>query len=436
MAAPSGDGSYTDPSGLTVITQTAQVPPDLAEVYAAALMAAENQPEDFGYPHVKDGTVVLPAVSATATALSKADRKAAAKQLREYAKRLKKDGAAAYDPSVDVTSLINLAASPGKRNAKKIDELNNAVFDARNDTSLKGGQIVSTGIDASGRVVVTLKRLTPGVASSLAKKYGVDDIAIRVQPDFRASATWSRASDVSRYGGGAAIRIHISNTVTGICSDAFSWYYGTAYMMLTAGHCIPNGGDVYAPDGTDMGFVTSGSKESWNAGTGTVLMTGQATYRGDIAIIQLYAPLKSNNVIYRGGPTSTTLSNVVEMWSRSSNFGDQFCTGGQTTGEICGWVVDQVAVNLDYYNADTGAFEGTIRHAVSGSRAGNVGTKGGDSGGSVFTVRSDGQIAAKGVISGSGAIKLGGLTPSTTVYFTDIWDAYYGFLGYLRTTSA
>ena len=204
MADGPVDGGYTDPSGLSIIEQTAQVPDAAVDAYAAALSIAQNQPDDFGYPKIADGAVVLPAVSTAATTLTKAERKAAAKQLREYAKKQKKDAAApAYDPSAETTEKINVAAAPGKRTARQLDELKHTIIDARDEPSLKGGQIVMTGIDASGRVVVTVKKLAPGFASSLVKKFGKDDIVVQVEPDFvTPELLYSRDADTIRYGGG------------------------------------------------------------------------------------------------------------------------------------------------------------------------------------------------------------------------------------------
>ena len=422
--------TLTDAGEVTVIDELPRVPSDLADTYAAAFAVAQNQPDDFGHPAVEDGTVVLPAVSSSAQALSKADRKAAAKQLREYAKTLRKDGTVAYDPSIDVTSLIALSVSPGKRSARQLGELNNAIFGARNDPSLKGGGIRATGIDHNGRVVVTMTKLTPGLASSLVKKYGARDIVIQVDPGFQASLTYSRDKDTPYYAGGAAISVP-----AGGCSDAFAWSSGYDYMMLTAGHCAPNGGTVYAPGGVRMGTVTSSSEESWNAGVGTVAMNGSTALRGDIALIRLDSGVKSTNMMYRGGPTSSTLSRVVEMWNRAPQDGDQFCTGGWKSGEICGWTVDQTDAKVDYYD-EHGVFEGTLLGGTRGYRNSASGIIGGDSGGSVFTVRPDGTIAARGVISGQQTRSGPGCSgPLTRVYFTDILQAFYGLPGSLVVTA-
>ncbi|MDR1806826.1 MAG: S1 family peptidase [Propionibacteriaceae bacterium] len=109
------------------------------------------------------------------------------------------------------------------------------------------------------------------------------------------------------------------------------------------------------------------------------------------------------------------------MWYRSPSSGDQFCTGGARSGELCGWTVDQSNVNVTY---DDGTVVQKITIGTKGTSGGGV--IAGDSGGPVYTVRSDGKVAAKGIISGSGSS-----WGAYKVYFTDIWDAYYGLPGYL-----
>jgi hypothetical protein len=60
----------------------------------------------------------------------------------------------------------------------------------------------------------------------------------------------------------------------------------------------------------------------------------------------------------------------------------------------------------------------------------------GDSGGPVYTVYSDGAVAAKGIISsgnGGGTDSYGGLFDKCTMQYTDIYDAYYALPGSLKT---
>jgi hypothetical protein len=113
--------------------------------------------------------------------------------------------------------------------------------------------------------------------------------------------------------------------------------------------------------------------------------------------------------------------------------GDQYCTGGSTKGEVCGWSQNWGAAGNWYYDG-TGE---TARRVWHGTKHGHC-TAPGDSGGPVYTVRGDGGIAAKGIISGSSGFGgsdwyTGSLESPCENVFTDIWDAYYGLPGYLQT---
>lgn len=99
------------------------------------------------------------------------------------------------------------------------------------------------------------------------------------------------------------------------------------------------------------------------------------------------------------------------------------------TGEQCGWSVSRVRFDIKYSTGEWG------RNVNSGGKQGQC-LIGGDSGGPIYTVRSDGGIAAKGIISagsGGGSDNWGGAFDPCYGIFTDIWEAYYGFPGVLRT---
>ena len=172
-----------------------------------------------------------------------------------------------------------------------------------------------------------------------------------------------------------------------------------------------------------MGTVSVGSRENWVRGTGTEYLAGQNVYRGDLALISMSSGASSTYRMYTGGTSSNSSALVKEMWSRSPVAGDQFCTGGAYGGEVCGWKVDQVNVTVKYSTGET------LRNGTRGSRSRiGGGVVQGDSGGPVYTVRTDGGIAAKGIISGAGSDVL-----SNLMWFTDIWQAYWGLPGYLYT---
>jgi hypothetical protein len=277
---------------------------------------------------------------------------------------------------------------------------------------------------ANNRLIVTIDRHSPALLEDLAKRYGAQAVAVRVdtnKPNFQP-AVGGRYNDKNPFYGGAAFYMPSG----GRCTTGFAWKVSSSqYAMLTAGHCAPTGGSISSWSGAYMGNVTSGANENWVSGYGTVPFTGQSANRGDLALIKLAAYNSTHSAIYRGSSTSVgSTSLVAEMWSRSPWYGDRYCVGGTSTGETCNWNVDRLGVDF-YYNV-TGE---TIRNAYSGNNSGAC-IQNGDSGGSVFTVRSDGAVSAKGITSGLG----NGPGPgSCTHVFSDIWDAYYGLPGVLHT---
>lgn len=415
------NGDYVDLSGVTVIETTRDVPNDLLEAYAAALVVAEKHPDDFGYPVVQEGGVVLPAVSSLAVTVSKSNRGTITQRLLDLARTRttsKTEGnAPVFDPRIEALERITLKAHPSGANARQLDQINMSLFESREEPRLRSAEIVMTGIDASGRVVLTVHALTQDLTQFVVTNYGTANVVISVESEFVPELTYSRQSDSSAYWGGAVIY-----APAGSCTSGFPWNWGSVNGMLTAGHCVPNGGTIKAPSGSVMGTVRNGTFENWNTGVGTVLMSGQSIYRGDLAFIEFNSGVYSGTSIYRGNSSSSTGSAVGEMWSRRSAIGDQFCTGGAVSGEICGWTVDQINTN-----AVDGGGERLV-NATRGKRTVLTGSLSrGDSGGPVYTVNSNGKVAAKGIISAKG---YQGLT--NYALFTDIQHAYEGLPGTLR----
>jgi hypothetical protein len=68
------------------------------------------------------------------------------------------------------------------------------------------------------------------------------------------------------------------------------------------------------------------------------------------------------------------------------------------------------------------------RNVDEGYAGGNTCPTHGDSGSGVYQNRSDGRVTAFGIQSGSLPLII-----SCHIFFTDIWDAYYGLPGVLKT---
>ncbi|MET3207025.1 hypothetical protein ABIB17_003961 [Arthrobacter sp. UYEF6] len=173
------------------------------------------------------------------------------------------------------------------------------------------------------------------------------------------------------------------NAPAGGCTVGWPWNDSSNYYMITAGHCGPDGGSVSTP-AQSMGWINA-SESNWLSGYGSVRFPGASDYSGDLSLIRLNGGLQSGTNIYVGGPGSGNALTVREMWSRSPQVGDQYCTGGAYSGELCGWVTQAARGNFTYSG-------GTVARNVSWGTKGGSCTAAGDSGGPVYTVRSDGGI--------------------------------------------
>ena len=403
IAAVPPAADYVHPSGITVLDSLPPVPPPLTAELSAAVGEADRaslkSPDQIGIPWVdrNQAQVVLPAVGIAGQA--------------------------------SASSILGLPALATVSRRIDVVQHSRTTLQRIVDGAIgrqTGGRIVYASYPdpEHDRVILEVDQVTDPFLYDLASRFDATAIAVYAQPSHTVTAPASRNYDGSPFWGGAQI-----NAPAGGCTDAFSWYSGPYQMMLTAGHCAPNGGSVSTPV-YSMGSVNAESEESWNPGTGTVYLTGQSTYRGDIALIRINSGKSSEGWMYTGGWNSNSGANVKQMWSRSPQSGDSYCTGGYASGEVCSWVVDWVGG--DYYYSGTGE---TARHVTHGTKKGQC-IDLGDSGGPVYTYVTGG-VAAKGIISGAwiGDSYADWYEPySCENVFTDIWDAYYALPGILRTS--
>jgi hypothetical protein len=272
------------------------------------------------------------------------------------------------------------------------------------------------------RVVLTISRPSPALMNALAVRYGTEMIAVRLEPRSITTPQSSRGADSSPFKGGAII-----STGAHGCSSGFSWIdtYSTHYM-LTAAHCAPTGSASVTTSVDTMGSITSATRENWTDNTGTVYFTGDSTYRGDVALIQMSGKT-GDPKIYSAADTTTTTT-VHSMWTTVPSNGESYCTSGSNTYAICGWVVDHSRINYLYANGEW------VLNATKGLKTSGTSTNGGDSGGPVYTVDAQGTIAAKGIHSGGSYGPVGCYTGTPCVeIFTDILLPYYYFPGWLNT---
>jgi Trypsin len=284
-------------------------------------------------------------------------------------------------------------------------------------TAVKGSVLLSdvTGVEnmygayleaEHNRVVVEASVVTEEMRTALASRYGADMVALYLTPDQGAGEPLSRNMDTTPFYGGAYAITTTGNDTRWHCTIGFPWTYNSEYYYLTAGHCTGLNTHVWMPKyGTSLvGLVV---KDSWNNNTGSVKIDGQSYNTGDLALVKLYDPYHVTARMYVGGYYSTSSRTIGPIASRAPKIGDSYCSGGSTQGEICGWKVRAISVDRRYVDGTV------VRNIVEAKKTGRCAAEG-DSGGPVYTIRSNGEVAPRGIISG-------GYSGSTcTMQFSDI----------------
>jgi len=278
------------------------------------------------------------------------------------------------------------------------------------ETALPGGDKLRTAyVDApNNRVLVKASEVTQELREALAARYGADRVALYLVPGMAEPVLKdNRQDDSSPYYGGSYFDF---------CTTAFGWVHEGKSYVLTAGHCTSLNQSASNHNGT-MGTVTA---DNWNNSTGSVKWNGQSYYSGDVSTIKMSSGKASSYRVYRGGPNSSDSRAVTDKWRNRSGNGDRYCVSGQKTGEMCGWKVISTHVTVRFGSR-------VLRNATEGHRNGTC-TRGGDSGAPIYTIRSDGGAAAKGVLSGGSTNTSG----SCWDYFTDTSLAEKALAGVLR----
>ncbi|MCT9934034.1 S1 family peptidase [Planotetraspora sp. A-T 1434] len=397
--------------------QAVSLPPDLAP-------PDDGSADPSSVPPPQDKDTVTPAASAAATSTGSApsnDSVAAKEKAARTSSSTSPSGASASatNPWIVYPKVHVVPYSWNRLNAIK-DEVVTLTPDVMPDSDKILNALVQPERD---RVLVEATSASDALRTGLATRYGSDAVAIRLVEDPGPSQTEARQNDSSVGGFYGGARIYTS---VGSCTNGFPWRYSGYQAMITAGHCTTMGGSVATP----VEYVGSVVKDTWANNKGTVLIDGQSSYHGDASLIKLGSGKTSTARIYVGSSTSASSRAVGAMWSRRADYGDQYCTGGSTAGELCGWKVSAIRINHKYS-------DGTVlKNGVRGYKHGQC-TLGGDSGGPVYTVTSAGKVVAKGIhngAAGGGSDHWGGAFDPCIEYFTDIWDAYLGFPGTLATS--
>ncbi len=373
---------------------------DQANAFNAALELAYAHREDLGYPWLDSASGVLELSFATGLGETVAAEAVDGLSAGGRTVRLRPAPAsiAELDALADAVTRLNAAGVPGA------DRIWMTEPDQKNN-----------------RIVVTVSEAPEELLDALAARFGTELIAVRIEgPAPSSSTNANRDSDSPPFWGGA--RFYPDAT----CTTGFAWNVGSGVSgMLTAGHCAPAGAtDVDYDNYWDVGSIRSGYEENWDATYGTRCFPGQNVYRGDLALVRYRSTYSSGPYAYTGGPHTSTASAVDGTASRWSQVGDAACVNGHVTGEWCG-MVTATGANIRYI------FDGInvwARHVNIALAAGNTCPTKGDSGAPVYRRVSSSRIAAVGIDSGSAP-----LVAACQAYFTDIWDAYYGLPGTIKT---
>ncbi|MEU6524215.1 DNRLRE domain-containing protein [Streptomyces sp. NPDC046924] len=277
--------------------------------------------------------------------------------------------------------------------------------------------LYSAFVDAeSNRVVVQTAEADSALVSALGERYGTDAIAVHLTPGTESvEPQASRYNDTSPYYGGARIKSYLTTTKKTWCTAGFPWRYNGKWYMVTAGHCTTGNGAIVNP--SESVYIGPVVRDNWRNGHGSVRLSGQKYYSGDLALYRINSGLSATPRIYKGGQKSTSSRAVRDYWRRWAQRGDKLCTGGMMTGEKCGWKVTATQATVKY---STGL---VAKNMVVAEKDSGACTTGGDSGGPTYTVDSNGRAIAKGIISGGGgggSDNSGGFFDPCRLYFTDI----------------
>ncbi|WP_052745221.1 DNRLRE domain-containing protein [Streptomyces sp. WM6386] len=278
---------------------------------------------------------------------------------------------------------------------------------------------------AENRVVVETETATPALVTALGERYGTDTVAVSLTPGADMVETQAnRQNDTSPYYGGSRILSYVTTSSAKWCTAGFAWRYDGKWYMVTAGHCTSGNGAIMSPNESD--YIGPVVRDNWRNGYGSVKLSGQSYYSGDLSLYRVNSDSAATPRIYKGGKTSSSSRLVHGYWKRWAQSGDKVCTGGMMTGELCGWKVTATQATI-HYSGGTTAKNMVVAKKTSGSCTIN-----GDSGGPVYTVDGSGQAIAKGILSGGGGgggDNSGGFFDPCWLYFTDIGLANSAFPG-------
>jgi len=240
--------------------------------------------------------------------------------------------------------------------------------------------------------------------------------AVRLR-EVQAYVNMSRSNDSDPWFGGGMI-IH-PGAPDEVCSTGFSVLAGSAGRMLSAGHCIRDGG-------SDSG--TPHPTWDWRDGTGSdSFSTATAQYSaGGLLDSLLLDPVGGTAGQVHGGPWNATSSSTsryhLSVNNADSNMiGQKVCTSGANSGEHCGLEI--------YDSRHVDCSLGICHRWLAYSPGGGVAIAPGDSGGPVYKqLANDDRVEARGIMKAGydlrscGSVRYSGGSCASTVLFIGIND--------------
>ncbi|OPG10475.1 hypothetical protein B1R27_02200 [Streptomyces sp. GKU 895] len=310
----------------------------------------------------------------------------------------------------------------------ELDSIADEVLLLDEDDIAGASALASAVVDAeTNKIIVEIATDNPALADGLGQRYGTDTVTVRVNPGVtQLQQTSTRWSDKSPYKGGAGYESHWlageSANKFKTCTTGFAWTYRGHPYIVSAGHCTYADGWMDSWDKTDpdhsvtVGFV---DVDNYANGKGSVKLSGQNYYSGDLSLIEVIE--NKYNVSARIYQHDSVMRRVDNRSTKRSSKGQKFCTGGARSSEVCGWKVTETTKRFKYHDGDV------VHNMTVGQKNSGSCVISGDSGGPVYTVKSNGHVNAKGIISGAGCDSVtddgecsDAWDGKCTVFFTDI----------------
>jgi hypothetical protein len=280
------------------------------------------------------------------------------------------------------------------------------------------------------QVVVQANTVTSELRLALAQRYGTTAVAIWLRPNaVPAEDAESRDNDNDQWVNGGSKYLPSAG---GYCTTGFAWGTISQNYIVSAGHCLPRSDSLVS---SSIGLLL---KSTFVTGKGTVPLSGQTGYYGDLALIGVLGNPPRNHTasIFVGPANSTQKRPVAGRWSRRAVNADNYCAGGATTGQTCNWKVVRTDFTQSIWNKTLKVWELKKKVHQGGKNSGEC-VKKGDSGGPIYTIfktaAGNGYVTAKGITASTDiSTPTGSLLRPCSATFTDIQDVAKAFGGDIK----